>query len=1388
MSHGPSLPQLPILLRRDDIVEAIRSHQVCIICGETGSGKTTQLPQICMQMGLGERGLIGHTQPRRLAARSVAQRIAEEMRVSLGDEVGVKIRFGDQTSRRTRIKLMTDGILLAETQGDRLLRQYSTLIIDEAHERSMNIDFLLGYIKGLLPRRPDLKLIITSATINPREFSDYFGGQKLAPVLEVSGRMYPVEVRYSDAEGRADAYEAIQGQEIVDAVEVVTSPLMESGDVLIFLPGEKDIRLAMTALRRAGLSDLELLPLYSRLTDSEQDRIFKRPSAGSRRVILATNVAETSLTVPGIRYVIDCGLVRESRYDPQLRVQKLPIVNVSQASAKQRSGRCGRVSAGLCLRLYSKADFDAFAVFTRPEILRTNLAGVILQMRSLGLGNIEKFDFVQRPDDSSIIDGYSTLHELQALTAPDCTGELTPIGERLAKIPADPKIGRMLIAAEVNGCLPEVLVLAAALSIQDPRDRPMARQREADTAHLTFFNETSDFLVLLNIWDQYQHARARSRHADLFAWCRDRYLSVNRMREWEQTHRQLQSIVGETAAQDDASDLNLSDEDLDEADGGASNAASTRPLSPKLADSIHRSLLTGLLSNLCCREEGASTDVTYRGSRGNKISIFPGSVLFKKGPRWMMASELVQTTRLYARTCAKIEPQWVEELAQHVMVSAVTDPHFDKDLGAAVAWERVSLAGAVIVPRRKVPLFQHDADAARTLFIRHGLLRGEAKLPVAFMRPNAEAIAQADTAVAKLRSPEALESEEAIEGLISNQIPSHVHDAATFAGWLESGGNVSLAVATASQRLTAPARTRLTTQVEFPNQITLASCDITLEYALEPGKERDGLTFVVRLEHLNDLSSERLEWLVPGMLPELIAAAVKALPKQHRSQLEAAALANAIDARMLAPTLTQMLSFGEGSLAQALSKTVLTLFDCKIDPDVWPMGERSVMLPTHLQPRLEVVDHAGREVGVSRVIGELRTRLAPRVAKAMAAVARNQFRQEGLVSWTFGPLVSEVVAGESPQTIAYPAIIDRVESVSLTLFEQRREADAATYFGIRRLFALACESELKERCAAMPLWSEMLRYFAPLGTSSELADSLSCVVCDRVFLWNQAPITTPDAFEARRDEQWGRLGQAVVEVGGSLHQLLDARFKVAARFAGGTPRLWAPSMADMREQSAYLMPLGFLKRLRWENLRHLPRYVEAIRQRLFSLREDGSGVETKALAELAPRWKRFTGWVAAQMSAERAAAAAAGGAPVGTALRQNDPDQVLIATGRAKRNGKPSDGLSSASNIGSEKEASAASTRNPGNADLPPHTMEIQSGLKNRTALPGARRAAPTINADAGDWAAQPGVLLPAIERYRWLLEEYRLTLFAPTLSLGRAMTAVAVDEAWAKVVREVKP
>ncbi len=1289
-SPRPPSPPLPILARRAEIEAALRAHQVIVLCGETGSGKTTQLPQICLEMGLAEKGMIGHTQPRRLAARAVATRIAEERGVRLGGLVGVKVRFQDTTSRETRIKLLTDGMLLAEMSGgDPELRAYSTIIIDEAHERSLNVDLLLGYLRELVKKRRDLKVIVTSATIDPARFSDYFGGPAVAPVIEVSGRGYPVDVRYRPYTDDENEPERVEVEHVADAVEELLSPRLEAGDILVFLPGEREIRMAGDALRRRGVN-AEVLPLFSRLTNQEQDRIFHPPSDGRRRVILSTNVAETSLTVPGIRYVVDTGLARLSRYDPARKIQRLPIEPISRASANQRAGRCGRLGPGVCIRLYSEESYAGRPTFTDPEIRRTSLASVILQMKSLRVGSIEDFAFLDKPDIAAIKDGYETLFELGALDAPGREGRVTPVGERVSRIPLDPRIARMLMGAEREGALREVVVLAAVLSIQDPRERPMSRQEDADRAHAVFRDESSDFLTLLRLWDQFRHASDAMASGAFFSWCREHFVSPARLREWLEMARQIADV---------AEDLELRFNDA-----------------PAKPDAIHRSLLTGLISNVACREGDGSFD--YRGVRGNVVQIFPGSALFKKGPKWIMAAEVVQTTRLYARTVARVTPEWMEELAGHMFRRQLSDPHLDPETGRPSAWERLTMSGIVVVPRRRADLAPFDPAAARELFIREGLAACKWKTDSPFMMGNRETLAKAAEVEARLRRKNVVRAPEELAAWFEARVPKDICEPGSFEAWRAVAEKTTPRVLmfSVADVVIAEAAAALDDNA-FPDEISLdgpGAGIARVSYALSPGKDEDGVTATVQLRELPRFTDERAAWMVPGLLAEVIAGLIKTLPKPQRAAVEAKGAA-----QIIAAECAQALTFGKGPLTEALSEALEVLHGVQIPHAAWAVGA----LPSHLRMRVRVVDQTGgveKEIGSDRDLPELRQRLEGRLRKALEADSREDFGKHGLTAWTFGdlpplPNPTPTSAATASAGSGFPTLVDAGKSVSLTLAPTVELAEIQTRLGVRRLFELACADEVKYYLEAFPAWGEMVRQYGQLGPPEELRDQITLVIAERVFLFEQGPVRTRAAFEERTTGCWGRLSAASREVCEAIARVLEARAQIARRFSGGTPRLWAASVADIREQAAYLMPRGFIAAVGWERLRRYPVYAEVMRERLLTLREEGSQTESGALAAIAPHWKKFTGWVAAAMAAERAAL----------------------------------------------EQAGAESAPVPG-----------AKGGKIKAPLPQAKRAAPTVNVDAGEWVMKPGRMPPPVDRYRWSVEEFRVAQLDPARALRPTPTA----------------
>lgn len=1275
-------PDLPINARADEIRTAILNHQVVVICGETGSGKTTQLPQIALTIGRGSAGLIGHTQPRRIAARSVATRIAEELRVSIGGLVGFKIRFDDDTSPETRIKLMTDGVLLAETRSDPTLKAYDTIIIDEAHERSLNVDFLLGYLKQLLPKRPDLKVIITSATIDPKRFSDHFGGAALCPVIEVSGRTFPVDLvhRPADLEEQGELESAI-----VDAVEFITGPTMAAGDCLVFLPGEKEIHSCQRALSQRN-SGLDILPLFGRMAGDEQDRIF-RPSQ-RQRIILATNVAETSLTVPGIRYVIDSGLARISRFDPETHVQHLIVEPISRASAKQRAGRCGRVAAGVCVRLYSAADHDSRPAFTPPEILRSNLASVILRMKTLNLGTVADFPFLEPPPATAVDAGVRSLFELGAIESQSETAPLTPIGRQLAELPIDPRLARVLLAARREGCIREALALAAALAIPDPRERPASRRDEADRIHERFRNERSDFLTLLAIWDELSETLDSGGFGAVAGWARRCMLSVSRLRDWLDMHAQLRDI---------ADGMGLKPQDT-----------------PANEDSIHRALLAGLVGTIAARDE-SSSNKEFMTPGGEKAILWPGSTLFRNPPKWVMGAEFASTSRLFIRTVARIEPDWVKSIAPHLLSTNLANITYDETEGAAFANARAAIHGISLGGGQRVRISTIDPAAARKAFITEALVRGRLTEGHPALQHNKAALTLADRAKAALRRNSAAAADQSLHDFFDQSVPSRVVDAQTLIRWLNAADASEVeAFRLAPADVLSPGTADRFTPAAFPTSITIdhagESVDCAIEYRFEPGKSTDGLTITVPLFALPSLDPLRIEWLIPGRLDELVAAILKRLPKATRNRIDALG-----DGAALARDLAQLLTFGVGDIKAALGDTLTVLHNLTVPAHEWTTEN----LPDHLVMQVRIVDDHGTEVGIGRDIPDLQRRLEGRIRKATAGRARAAFERSHLTAWTFPDLPESVPLDVGGELInALPTLIDTGDAVDLTLLEDAALAAAHTRFGLRRLYSIAIRDEALARLEAWSGLKELTRHFAAVGTTEELHDGIISITAERTFLVGQSEPRTKADFESRLQSNWGRIGQTLIDSADILAAAMDSRFKIAHRLSGGTSRMWAASIADIREHAAYLMPRGFLRLVNWQDLREYPRYVTAMRERLFRLREDGSGVETAALKEVLPRWKRFTGLVAKRMSEQKVA----------------DASQGLLA----------------------------------------------RAALTKRPPLPGARRAAPKVNLEAGEWAMQVGSLSKPESDFRWSLEELRVACFAPELP-ARA-TPASVDAAWKKV------
>ncbi|HEX5513689.1 MAG TPA: ATP-dependent RNA helicase HrpA, partial [Gammaproteobacteria bacterium] len=1018
-------PELPVSQRREELLEAIARHQVVIVCGATGSGKSTQLPKLCLELGRGVRGMIAHTQPRRIAARTLAARISEELHDQLGGTVGYKVRFTDQVSPRSYIKLLTDGMLLAEVQGDRQLEAYDTIIIDEAHERSLNIDFLLGYLKQLLPRRPDLKVIITSATIDPERFARHFDG---APVIEVSGRSYPVETRYRPLV-EEDGDERDQRAAILAAVDELIAE--GPGDVLVFLSGEREIRETAEALRKHHLKGAEILPLYARLSTQEQQRVFN--PGGQRRIVLATNVAETSVTVPGIRYVIDTGLARISRYSYRTKVQRLPIEPISQASADQRAGRCGRLGPGVCIRLYAEEDYAGRPAFTDPEILRTNLAAVILQMLAMRLGEVEDFPFIDSPDRRFINDGYKLLHELGAV---DAARNLTDLGRRLARLPIDPRIGRILLQAGREGCVAEALVIAAVLSIQDPRERPLDAQQAADEAQQSFRDQRSDFVGYLNLWRTYREQARHLSSRKLTEWCRGQFLSPARMREWVDIHRQLSEL---------AAGLELRANDQ-----------------PAEYPQLHRALLSGFLSNIALRGEASE----YTGARGIKLHIFPGSGVFKTRPKWLMAAELVETARLYARDVADVRPEWIEALAGHLVSRSYLEPHWEARAGQVAAFENVSLYGLLLTARRKVNFGPIDPVLAREIFLRDGLVRQGVRTRGAFLAHNRRLIAEIETLEAKTRRRDVLVDEEALYAFYDQRVPAEVYSTASFERWREKIEREQPRLLFMSRDDLMQRSAQEVTADDFPARFQVQGMALPLEYHFEPGHAFDGVTAVVPLAALNQLTPAPFDWLVPGLRQEKAAALIRALPKALRRHF--------VPAPDFAKAVLQAAVPGEGSLQEAMRRELKRMTAIEVPIDAWDLVE----LPAHLVMHFRVVDDKGRTVASGSDLAALQGELGERAAEELGQASVDGWERADVRRWDFGELPESVELKLRGVTIrAYPALLDAGDHVQLKLLDAPAEAQAATKAGVRRLFLLEQAQQVKYLRRNLPKLDLMCLHF-----------------------------------------------------------------------------------------------------------------------------------------------------------------------------------------------------------------------------------------------------------------------------------------------------------------------
>jgi len=1162
----PEYPaELPISQQRERILELIRRHQVVILCGETGSGKSTQLPKLCLEAGRGVDGYIGHTQPRRLAARAVAVRITEELGGAPGQLAGYKVRFHDQVADTAYIKVMTDGILLAEIPSDPFLTRYDTLIIDEAHERNLNVDFLLGYLKRLLPRRSDLKLIITSATIDPQRFAKFFDG---APVLEVSGRSYPVEMRYRP---RSDNGEQ---QELQPAIRAAVDELTRAGpgDILVFLSGEREIRETHESLRRHQPPGTEILPLYARLSGAEQDRVF-RPHAG-RRIVLATNVAETSITVPGIRYVVDPGYARVKRYGTGARVQRLPVEPVSRSSANQRAGRCGRVAAGICIRLYSEADFLERPLYTDPEILRSSLAGVILRMEALRLGHVQEFPFIDPPSDRAVNDGYRLLQELGAV---DENRHLTKTGHRLARLPVDPAIGRMLLAAIPEQCVSEVLVIAAALSIQDPRERPLDRREQADTAHRLFVGEKSDFLGFLKLWNAYHEQRRQLSGNRLRGWCREHFISYVRTREWQDIHHQLLQLMKEIGAQ--------------------------RSRAPADPAAIHRALLCGLIGNVAQKTE----DGEYRGARGRSLHIFPGSSLRKTQPAWIMAAELVQTSRLFASGVAAIDPEWIEQVAPQLVKRAWLEPHWEKKRAQVVAYEQVSLYGLIVIPRRPVHFGPIDPTVARDIFLRSALVAGDYDSEAEFFVHNRELVREVEELEHKSRRRDVLVDEELLYRFYDERVPEGIFNGAGFEAWRKQVEQKDPRHLFLTRDHLMQHDAAAVTAVQYPDFLEVGGARFPLRYRFEPGDPEDGVTVTVPLAALNQLEPQHIDRLVPALTRDRIVALLRSLPKSLRRHF--------VPAPDFADACLDAAATPGPQLVRVLSQRLRQMTGVPVPEDAWDESR----VPPHLRMHLVVTGANGNVLAAGRDLAQLKADLGARAEQSFRHGAVQEIERHGITAWDFGDLPERcVVAQQGAQLPGYPALVAEGDSVAIRVFDTRAGADTAMRTGLRRLLQLALPQQVKYLNKNLPGLKQACLHYAPIGHCDALAQELVNAAFDRAFLEHEQLPRDAAGFNSMLEQNKGTLTATAAElwkhVGRSLEAYHQAMLALAAAPAEATEQ--------EREHIRHLVYPGFIAATPAASLRRLPVYLKAVVLRLQRYAQDPARDRERA-AEIGPLWEQW---------------------------------------------------------------------------------------------------------------------------------------------------------------------
>lgn len=1170
-AHQESLninyPDLPVSSRREEILKLIAENQVVVIAGETGSGKTTQLPKMCLELGRGVKGLIGHTQPRRIAARSVANRIAEELQSEIGATVGYKVRFNDQVSDNTLVKLMTDGILLAEIQNDRYLNQYDTLIIDEAHERSLNNDFILGYLKQILHKRPDLKVIITSATIDVERFSRHFNN---APIIEVSGRTFPVEVRYRPIV-EEDDQDQLQG--ILNAVDELQAE--GRGDILIFMNGEREIRDTAEALQKQNLRFTEILPLYARLSAEEQQRIF-RPSS-LNRIILATNVAETSLTIPNIKYVIDTGTARISRYSYRTKVQRLPIEPISQASANQRKGRCGRVSEGICIRLYSEEDFNSRPEFTDPEILRTNLASVILQMASLGLSDITAFPFVDSPDVRQVQDGIRLLEELQAFhirkTKFGEKRELTPIGRQLAQLPIDPRLGRMVIEAAKNGSLHEVMMIVSALSIQDPRERPQEKQQASDEKHRRFADKDSDFLAFVNLWHYIQTQQKELSKNQFRKQCQKDYLNYLRVREWQDIYHQLRLSVREMGLPINTLEANY--------------------------QQIHTALLAGLLSHIGLKD---SEKMHYLGARNAQFFIFPTSVLFKKQPKWIIASDLIETTKLWARTVSKIEPEWVEPLAQHLVKSSYSEPHWAKSKGAVMAYEKVALYGIPIVAKRLVNYGAIDPIVSREIFIRSAMVEGEWLNNYKFFKENNRLIKEVEDLEHKSRRRDILVDEQVLFDFYDQRIGTEVVSSRHFDSWWKKAAKTDPELLNFEKSFLMNEGANKISELDFPNFWYQGSLKLKLTYQFEIGSEADGVTVHIPLPLLNQVEPEGFDWQIPGLRHELVVSLIKSLPKAMRR--------NFVPAPNYAEAFLGRAEPLAKPLLESLTYELRRITGVTVEAELWDYSQ----LPAHLKMTFRVIDEKGKKIAESNDLDSLKFQLKDRVQSTLSNIADDGIEQSGLHLWSFADLPQCYEQKKQHFSVkAYPAIVDEQTSVGVKLFETEAEQVQAMQAGLRRLLLLNVPSPIKYLHEKLPNKAKLGLYFAPFGKVLELIDD--CIACavDKLIDEFGGFVWTEEKFRELQEFVHANLNDTTAEIALQVEKCLTLAFELNKRIKGKMDFTMAFALSDIKAQLAGLLYPNFVTQTGYQRLADLYRYLTAIDKRLDKLGTDTNTDRAKML-------------------------------------------------------------------------------------------------------------------------------------------------------------------------------